>query len=530
MAGSCKEQASSTETHEEGYASYSNICALCARQPTRSDTLRGTRPKIDSEPLESREEPMTGHPSGSETGLPRNPEAVWFKDLAPSPVTRREPSSTISDFGSLRCTNNHDKASPMVLSSSASSTNEVEPGMGSTGLIADLTADAKGSNLSVHEEAIENMQHSSQLLRLEKEFEVFRGEFKEMLRSREATSRSRLDISAMEALRYENSLLKQQLQHDRTANKDTTRARSSNFLGPGAPEIREDVAALDDDIAVACAAPWDADVPFTAMLEQLHSLPDLQPLLKRVLGINALDMTGFRDWASTYGASKLQVKRSLAAAFLSTSVFEAASFSALPTAASQLDEYREEIMASYGAEELRWLDLRAHKSWLSSKGFEVNILKTLASRHAYELVKLLVQLREHDPHDLEKSFQSIFEKALRLKGQLELSNKRYKLVFPPPGSSFEPQAMKRDGSGYHANNNGVQGEQGGQGIMDYGQHKVKLCLFPAIFSYDRPVPHRHLHPRIDVDECVLERTNFFIDDAAFGGEIATVVTKAVVLV
>lgn len=94
----------------------------------------------------------------------------------------------------------------------------------------------------------------------------------------------------------------------------------------------------------------------------------------------------------------------------------------------------------------------------------------------------------------EDSFQPVFAYALQLKTQLLLDDKQYRLEFYPPGTPFNQKTMKRHGYSGRAENDMVNPLAASSTGREIDGGQVKICLFPAVWTYYEPPspPSGHL--------------------------------------
>ncbi|RYP04018.1 hypothetical protein DL764_004712 [Monosporascus ibericus] len=116
---------------------------------------------------------------------------------------------------------------------------------------------------------------------------------------------------------------------------------------------------------------------------------------------------------------------------------------------------------------------------------------------------------------------------MRLKTQLLLDEKHYRLELCTPGTPFSQQTMKRHGySGSAANRiGGPLASAGASQEADGG--RVKICLFPTVWTYYRPPPPIQHDVTARVENHVVNYRNFIQKKGEESG-YPQIVAKAVV--
>lgn len=145
----------------------------------------------------------------------------------------------------------------------------------------------------------------------------------------------------------------------------------------------------------------------------------------------------------------------------------------------------------------------------------------------------------HSP-DVENPVAGLFTeavtRALTLKRELVLLKTKYRLVFFRPGDLFNADVMIRDGDGDSAF---VPKRALGKDLrMDWPRprsvgknSRIKLCLFPALYSRRKAELTAEFGVGVDVRDCLVDYDNFIADDQIdLGDGSFSLVAKGVVLV
>ncbi len=117
--------------------------------------------------------------------------------------------------------------------------------------------------------------------------------------------------------------------------------------------------------------------------------------------------------------------------------------------------------------------------------------------------------------------KDVFQKALQLKIDLMLNTEQYNMTTFEPGTIFNPATM-------------IAKTRGGAEIKDLGRkslRRVKLCLFPALYSYPAealPIEDQADAEGFDVTRLVVQCRNF-LHAGDYHGRNGTIVSRAVVL-
>jgi hypothetical protein len=119
-------------------------------------------------------------------------------------------------------------------------------------------------------------------------------------------------------------------------------------------------------------------------------------------------------------------------------------------------------------------------------------------------------------------FKELFQKALKLKTDLMLTTDRYEMRTFEPGTPFNPASMV------------AETKEGAEirGLGKKSSRKVKLCLFPALYSYPAetlPGAYQADVERFDVSRIVVQCRNFLRLGDDRGQEEGMILRKAVVL-
>lgn len=135
--------------------------------------------------------------------------------------------------------------------------------------------------------------------------------------------------------------------------------------------------------------------------------------------------------------------------------------------------------------------------------------------------------QQHQRISAAEAFQESFIYALSLKARLILGDKHYHLVYFRPGNPFDPETMNRDGWTYdgYTKKAGLSTSQGpGNGLT------VKLCLFPALYSYPIMEKTDHCIPDFGFERCTVSYDIFKPGEPLYESGRPRLVVKAVVLI
>ncbi|RYO76625.1 hypothetical protein DL766_003731 [Monosporascus sp. MC13-8B] len=213
--------------------------------------------------------------------------------------------------------------------------------------------------------------------------------------------------------------------------------------------------------------------------------------------------------------------------------------SALKNSISGREISEPEILGKFA--EVRQLGRQgAHEAWMSEPKFATEVLYKKSKEMAGGLATFLAPvlrsniLTEETNHfemfpeyPAEISFEPVFAEAMRLKTQLLLDEKHYRLEFCPPGTPLSQQTMKRHGySGGAANH--IGGPLASAGVNEEaGGERVKTCLFPAVWTYYRPSPPMRLDINARIENHVVNYRNLIQKEDEVSG-YPQVAAKAVV--
>ncbi len=124
--------------------------------------------------------------------------------------------------------------------------------------------------------------------------------------------------------------------------------------------------------------------------------------------------------------------------------------------------------------------------------------------------------------DIAMRCKELFQKALKLKTDLMLTTHQYEMRTFEPGTPFNPASMV------------AETKEGAElrGLSKKSPRKVKLCLFPALYSYPAetlPEANQTDVERLNVSRLVVQCRNFLRLGDDRGQEEGMILRKAVVL-
>jgi hypothetical protein len=129
---------------------------------------------------------------------------------------------------------------------------------------------------------------------------------------------------------------------------------------------------------------------------------------------------------------------------------------------------------------------------------------------------------QNDEEDIALRCKELFQKALKLKTDLILTTHWYEMRTFEPGTPFNPANMiaeRKEGAEI-------------RGLSKKSPRKVRLCLFPALYSYPAetlPGTDQVDVERFNVSRLVVQCRNFLRPGDDRGQEGGTILGKAVVL-
>ncbi|KAF2502415.1 hypothetical protein BU16DRAFT_8100 [Lophium mytilinum] len=212
-----------------------------------------------------------------------------------------------------------------------------------------------------------------------------------------------------------------------------------------------------------------------------------------------------------------------------------------------LDDQESELLAMYrnkllgqkdGPRLVRNLDFAATESLLTAQYFQEHVLvdKTteLTARFQELLAPFFPRTTPDSPADgmatwdqkdeegIDLGCEELFQKALKLKTDLILTTHRYEMKTFEPGTPFNPANMI------------AETKEGAEirGMSKKSHRKVRLCLFPALYSYPAETlaaADQADVKRLDVSRIVVQCRNFLRPGHDRGQEEGTILGKAVVL-
>ncbi|KAJ9133308.1 hypothetical protein NKR23_g10870 [Pleurostoma richardsiae] len=337
------------------------------------------------------------------------------------------------------------------------------------------------------------------------------------------------------------------------------------MLGPTEGEIRGEMMTIEDNIDDAASSLRGACAPFRGERPNFSecSCTFFKTLTIKVGGWNDIDE--FCTHVLDNEIPILEVLRSIAAAGICTLVFESTSLDFQLSGSPLLDQYRRHLLLRDGPALLRDLDFVAHKSLISHANFLNQIIPGKAKEIGNQVVEVLLPIIDSstshsgteapgvspgaakplDPEDDGdvspiEAFQGAIENALKLRAQMALNGlKQYEFVYIPPETYFNPQTMNLNGQNYDSEAlvslsryQFLRPAQMSQRTPSGLGQKVKLCLFPALYSRRRPQFDPARSTEVDIGE-ILVQVRVFTEgrpDQDSEGDDLKLVTKAVVLV
>ncbi|OCK74688.1 hypothetical protein K432DRAFT_447156 [Lepidopterella palustris CBS 459.81] len=232
------------------------------------------------------------------------------------------------------------------------------------------------------------------------------------------------------------------------------------------------------------------------------------------------------------------VLRALVAAVLREWVFE--------SDFHNFDDQESEVLAIYrkillgqqdGPRLVRSFDFVAIESLFMEQYFQEHILVDRAEELTAKFIELLapffprttpdsladgIAAWAQNKEDIAVRCKELFQKALKLKTDLMLTTQRYEMRTFEPGTPFNPASMV------------VETKEGAEirGISKKRPKKVKLCLFPALYSYPAETltgAYQANVDRFNVSRLVVQCRNFLRSEDDRGQEEGVILRKAVVL-
>ncbi|OTA99474.1 hypothetical protein M426DRAFT_256386 [Hypoxylon sp. CI-4A] len=385
--------------------------------------------------------------------------------------------------------------------------------------------------MSEKEAKIKAQQH--QIFNLEGDLTAAQKDHNKLLRQIEIQGHSANNAGLIYNLQKTNSILKEKLL-DKEASESGGRHIQENSLGPTASAIRQELDSIEDRIAKSCLAFGCSSSSTAKPLSE--SSTQLQKITARLSGMS---IQKFNEHLISAKVSESQLLRSLVAALVCELAFVSSFPDLLDTGPLLLQGYREQILMHGDRSTLESIDFLAHNSLFSSEYFMSRLVPEKASEMALEVSQLLAGWDYHISEDQffgpasevsqEDLFQPVFSMALSLKLQLLLSKTYYTLVFPSPGTVYDPEIMVEHGwrsKGYATQRRGQLADED-EASARPDRTGIKICLFPALYAYHKHRNEGNSYSR-EVEEHVVSYRNFLgHDDDRTTGEY-TVISKAVV--
>ncbi|RYP65493.1 hypothetical protein DL770_008984 [Monosporascus sp. CRB-9-2] len=203
---------------------------------------------------------------------------------------------------------------------------------------------------------------------------------------------------------------------------------------------------LDDQIGKACltlkdfpaaldpaGAGSDWKTEFQRLMGRIMGAGELSALENSIGGRDISELEILRKFAEVRQLGRQEVLRSLASAYVCSVVFE--------------DPFPDVFQVGIPLQDLlNNMDVLGHEAWMSEQKFATEVLCKKSKEMASDLATLLApilqsnmlneeanQLEMFPEHPAEMSFQPVFAEAMRLKTQLLLDEKHYRLEFCPRG-------------------------------------------------------------------------------------------------
>ncbi|RBR12105.1 hypothetical protein FVER53590_29038 [Fusarium verticillioides] len=235
---------------------------------------------------------------------------------------------------------------------------------------------------------------------------------------------------------------------------------------------------LDDTGASICDLSPDDSLP-----GQTSEFSELSHSWARRL--SGKDMGGLLAYAQNTNITKNKLLACLLAVGIFKAVFEPAFPDILCIDSPLFQQYRSLIATSAGTKILRTLDLAATQSLLTNSSVKEELI---SDKSSYLCTLMLSSLKcfmpsashdiaERSPVDLSDEeealvvvLESNLSQALDIKLELALSVNRFQYRFFQPGSPFDSELMQHDISNARD--------------LAVGSKRIKVCMFPAIFSVE----------------------------------------------
>ncbi|KAL2131320.1 hypothetical protein VTI74DRAFT_5259 [Chaetomium olivicolor] len=355
------------------------------------------------------------------------------------------------------------------------------------------------------------------------------------------------DVLMQRDLRYENSLLKGQLEQ-MTSQRQVIAQVETNSLKPSDRSIWQEFELIATDLKDACSS-----VEITLPTSSISTHDETDSWAQKVARCNFNQLLSS---AMDTDVSEFHILRALAAAGIGDLVFESRFPDFLARESPILDQYRNHILAKAGPQTLYQFDILACKSVMSEAYYKSHILQTTAKMLSSKFSRALAHLispndqtmvgaeldglfpaedqSSHTEDPVAKVFADAFVRALKLKQSLVLSRSKYKLVFFSPGDMFDSDTMIRDGEGYRAF---APARALGKNLRDWRRQRqveenlrIKLCLFPALYSRPEGDLTRDYGVGVSVRNCLVDCDNFVTDGTDIRKGALSLVVKGVVLV
>ncbi|KAK4240613.1 hypothetical protein C8A03DRAFT_31320 [Achaetomium macrosporum] len=406
----------------------------------------------------------------------------------------------------------------------------------------------------------ENMEQKHYIFTLSNRLSAAEFECEQIRDSAKKAAEYSSDVLMQRDLRYENSVLKGQLER-MTRQRQVIAQVDTNSLKPSDRTIWQEFELIATDLKDACSS-----VEITVPTSSPTTNGETDSWAQRVAHCTFSQLlTGAIDT----DVSEFHLVRALAAAGISDLVFESSFPDFLARESPILDQYRNHILAKAGPQTLYQLDVLACKSVMSEAYYQTHILqasaKTLSTKFSSALAHLLSpndqttagaepdglfpshcssgsssSSHHTEENPVAKVFNEAFARALTLKQDLVvLSRSTYKLVFFRPGDVFDPHTMMRDGEGYRAfapararaREKKVAEDLRDQRRAEGEGSRVKICLFPALYSRpERELTGDDYGVGACVTNCLVDCDNFVADEPDTGEGMFSLVVKGVVLV
>lgn len=267
--------------------------------------------------------------------------------------------------------------------------------------------------------------------------------------------------------------------------------------------------------------PKTADI----LRQSLSFLPEIAPIEEQIV-----------QFANDVGARN--VLRAFTTAVLREWIFESDFHNFDDQESELLAMYRKKLLGQKdGPSLVRSLDFVAIESLFAGQYFQEHILADKTDELTVRFLELLapffpratpdslvdgIATWDQTEENIAVRCKELFQKALKLKTDLMLTTHRYEMRTFEPGTPFNPASMV------------AETKEGAEirGLGKKSSRKVKLCLFPALYSYPAetlPEAYQADAERFNVSRLVVQCRNFLRPGDGRGQEEGMILRKAAVL-